>query len=380
MEDGITVCLLAYREEENLKVIIPQIKDVCDKIGEQYEILVVDTAEPLDNTPDVCKSFGSRYVNQEQEGYGGAFRTGIKYATFDKILYLDSDLSHDPKNIADIYNMFSEGSYDIVIGSRYVDGGVSNDSNVSFAMSKILNFAFRIILGLKARDISTSYRMYRTEDLRKAELSKKNYDVLQEVFLRIGILKDRPLSTGETPIVFNKRLYGESKRQLLKFICNYASNLVEFTFIKYPLLKNLLLYFVIGVIGLGVDFGVFTLATSILSAEIANVVGAFCGFLVTFSGNTFLNFKKTDKLLARFISYASICLIGTGISTLAIHLLKTTYGNYHAKLIAMGSAFIVQFILNKFITYGKVKDLSPFTVDLENSRANDRSDIEPRRA
>ena len=355
MENGVTVCLLAYREEENLKVIIPQIKTVCDSLQISYEILVVDTAQPLDGTPDVCKAFGARYVNQEAPGYGGAFRTGVKYAAFDKLLYLDSDLSHDPKNIADIYALFTSGNYDVVIGSRYVKGGGSNDSKTSYLMSKLLNFVFRIVLGVKAHDISTSYRMYHTEDLCNAGLQKQHYDILQEVFLRISLYKKRPLVIGETPIVFNKRLYGESKRQLFKFICSYAVNLVEFTFIKYPLLKNLLLDVLIGCGGLCVDFGIFTLMLKILPPEIANVIGAVCGFFFTFSLNTFLNFRKKTRLLLRFVSYALVCFVGTALSTLLIHVLKGLLGAYAAKLIAMGAAFLLQFVLNKLVTYGKVK-------------------------
>ena len=45
---GISVVLLAYREEENLRVLLPKIKEEVEKCGEEYEILVVDTAKPLD--------------------------------------------------------------------------------------------------------------------------------------------------------------------------------------------------------------------------------------------------------------------------------------------------------------------------------------------
>ena len=75
---GISVILLAYKEEENLKVLLPQIIDNVKKTGEEYEILVIDTAEPLDDTEGVCKTFGARYINQEEPAFGGAFKTGIK--------------------------------------------------------------------------------------------------------------------------------------------------------------------------------------------------------------------------------------------------------------------------------------------------------------
>ena len=61
---AISTVLLAYKEAENLKVLLPKIKQQLDKIGEEYEIIIVDTMKPLDDTPAVCKKFGARYVNQ----------------------------------------------------------------------------------------------------------------------------------------------------------------------------------------------------------------------------------------------------------------------------------------------------------------------------
>ena len=51
-------------------------------------------------------------------------------------------------------------------------------------MSKMLNLAFRICLGIKAHDISTDFRMYDTQQLKNVKLDNKNYDVLQEVLLK----------------------------------------------------------------------------------------------------------------------------------------------------------------------------------------------------
>lgn len=105
------------------------------------------------------------------------------------MLVLDADGSHNPKNIADISRMFDRGGYDIVIGSRYTKGGVSNDSKTSYIMSKILNTTMRLCLGIRAKDISTSYRMYDAKQIKAVTLTRNNYDVLQEVILRMKINK-----------------------------------------------------------------------------------------------------------------------------------------------------------------------------------------------
>ena len=357
---GISVVLLAYKEAENLSFLLPKIKDIMDGLPEEYEILVIDTKEPLDNTSDVCKEYGARDINQEFPGVGGAFRTGIKYAEKDKFLILDSDGSHDPKYIPSIYKKFTEEECDLVIGSRYTEGGETNDSKSSIVMSHILNTFFRICLGIKAKDISTDYRMYRTEQLKKVELQNENYDVLQEVLLRMKQNKPE-LKIGEVPISFQKRIYGESKRRLIPFIIGYMKSLIRFTFIRYPILRNIILYGLFGIIAFGIDFGISTCLTkTVLKTipELASFIGNIAGFIFTFTTNTYWNFKKKNKLALRTLSYGLITLFGAGISTLGIHLLKDSMKWELLKLMMLVIVSAIQFVLNKLITYNSriIKD------------------------
>lgn len=204
---GTSIVLLAYKEEENLKVLIPKIQENIEKVEKDYEIIVVDTAEPLDNTAQVCEKFGARYVNQKYPSFGGAFRTGIEVAEKEYFLILDSDGSHNPIYIPEIYRKFKKEKCDVVIGSRYVKGGVSNDSKSSYVMSKILNTVFRVCLGIKAKDISTDYRMYHTLELKQVDLVCKNYDVLEEVLVKLRLNKNGKFIIGEVPIRFEKRIF-----------------------------------------------------------------------------------------------------------------------------------------------------------------------------
>ncbi len=220
--------MLAYKEEENLRFLLPEIHKQVKLCGEDYEIIVIDTEKTLDGTPQVCKEMGARYVNQRQPGFGGAFRTGIEEARYNKFLILDSDGSHPPKYIPAIYRKFMADRCDVVVGSRYVKGGETNDALSSRIMSHMLNFAFRIALGIYAHDLSTDYRMYRTGQLKKVELECENYDVLEEVLLKLKLNKPHhKLRVGEVPISFNKRVYGESKRQLWKFIASYIKTIIR---------------------------------------------------------------------------------------------------------------------------------------------------------
>ena len=227
---SISVILLSYKEAENLQMLLPRIKHELDTLGVDYEILIVDTAEPLDNTKEICEKFGVSYHPQEWRFYGGAFRTGIKYATKDCVLVLDADGSHNPVAIPAMCQKYASG-YDIVIGSRYTHGGISRDSKASWLMSKILNIVMRLALGLHANDISTSFRIYDAKQLKGVQLTRNNYDILQEVLLRMR-MSSPALKIGEIPIVFEKRMFGKSKRKLMQFILSYMKTLMVLSLVR----------------------------------------------------------------------------------------------------------------------------------------------------
>ncbi len=235
---GISVMLLAYREEENLRVLFPKLKQALQVTGEEYELIVIDTKEPLDHTKELCQEVGAKYYNQEEKGFGGAYRKGIEMATMDKLLALDSDGSHSPEYIPAIYEMFCKG-YTVVIGSRYIEGGHTQDAKSSQIMSAMLNTAYRVCLGLKAKDLSTNYRMYHTEQLKQLTLNCENYDILEEILLKLKLLVGKKeFSIGESPISFHKRMYGESKRRLLPFILSYIKTLFRLLAIRMRGLKS----------------------------------------------------------------------------------------------------------------------------------------------
>ena len=221
---SLSIILLAYEEAENLKLMLPKLNEIASKMIDEYEILVIDSAVPLDNTSEVCKLNNATYIPQEEPKYGGAFRTGINYASKEIILVLDADFSHNPEDIPRLYKKFQQG-YDLVIGSRYTKGGISNDSKTSYIMSKLLNTVMRIVVGVKAKDISTSFRIYNAKLLKSITLTRVNYEILQEVIFEMK-QKKSSLTIAEVPITFNKRLHGETKRDLFNFIKCYMIEIV----------------------------------------------------------------------------------------------------------------------------------------------------------
>lgn len=223
MGRGISVVLPAYLEEENLKIILPKLNECLTELD--YEIIVVDTQKPMDNTKQVCDDNHCRYVPRTGgEYYGDAIRTGIRSANKDYTVIMDADGSHDPNNILKFYSEMESDQYDLIIGSRYCKEGDTQNPIILKAMSRILNLVYKMVFRLPVEDVSDSFRMYKTEQLKRIDLQCQNFDIVEEILILLNVYHEN-FRIKEVPIVFNERLYGESKRDLLKFIFSYVKTM-----------------------------------------------------------------------------------------------------------------------------------------------------------
>lgn len=122
----------------------------------------------------------------------------------------------------------------------------------------------------------------------------------------------------------------------------------------YEKYRNMILYAFFGVAAALADYLVYSILvyTGVFDRpEICSLIGNACGFIFTFLTNTFLNFKKRDKFLQRFVSYALICCLGSLISTLLIYLFKELINVYVLKIGVMAVVCVFQYFMNKLITY-----------------------------
>lgn len=223
MDKGISVILPAYLEEENLKEILPKLNE-CLK-GLDYEIIVVDTQMPMDNTQSVCECNHCRYVARKGGNfYGDAIRTGIASAQKEYTVIMDADGSHTPDHILTFYEEMENNDRDLVIGSRYCKGGNTQNPAILKLMSRMLNLAYKIVFHLPVDDVSDSFRMYKTAQLKQLDLQCRNFDIVEEILILLNVYNEK-MDIKEIPIVFNERVYGESKRDLFKFILSYLKTM-----------------------------------------------------------------------------------------------------------------------------------------------------------
>src|ERR1700730_18007245 len=222
-EIELSVVLPAYEEEEALRLILPQLRDVVQKLSPHGEIIVVDSAQPHDETPHVCAQFGVNYQPcLGPDGYGNEVRTGIATAHGKWIAIMDADGSHGPQFLLRLWNERDE--YDLLIASRYVAGGQTENPAVLIFMSHVVNIIFRFVLGLKCYDVSNSYRLYRGDQLRSLKLACDHFDIVEEILAKLA--RAHPdLRIKEIPFTFEKRKAGKTKRRLVLFALGYLGTL-----------------------------------------------------------------------------------------------------------------------------------------------------------
>lgn len=228
MSCDLTVVLPSYLEEENLRLLLPRIKEHCKQMTPNFEILVVDTMTPKDGTPEVCKEIGVTYINRQGGNtYGDAVRTGISNSKGKKVIFMDADGSHPPSVLDELYHQ--KENADIVIASRYVEGGYTENSRVLVLMSLIVNMGYRIVLGLKCKDVSNSFKLYPGDTLRGLKLKCNNFDIVEEVLFKM-VRANPKYTIKEVPFSFKKRMFGETKRNLFVFILTYVITLFRLRF------------------------------------------------------------------------------------------------------------------------------------------------------
>ncbi len=203
------------REEENLKILLPRLTKILEEYGITHKILVVDTVVPKDGTPDLCREFENVvYLPTEggTDGYGRAVRTGINNVNSQYAILMDGDLSHPPEIIPTMLDL--RKTNDMVISSRYTEGGHSDDSTINRTMSRILNIACSVILGIDCKDWSTSFKLYKSAQLKALSLTCEHFDILQEIMCKLH--KNHPDFTfSEIPMSFSKRVHGSSTRRII---------------------------------------------------------------------------------------------------------------------------------------------------------------------
>jgi dolichol-phosphate mannosyltransferase len=209
------VIIPTYNERENLPRLIPLTLAQDPRI----DILIID-----DNSADGTGALADELAAAEPRvnvlhrpgklGLGTAYLAGFKWGIareYDALLEMDADFSHDPVHLPQFLAGLEK--YDIVLGSRYLDGRVTV---VNWPMARLLlsygaNIYARIVTGLPLFDATGGFKAFRRKVLEAIPLDiveSEGYAFQIEMSMRAW---KKGFTIGEIPIVFVDRTLGESK-------------------------------------------------------------------------------------------------------------------------------------------------------------------------
>ena len=208
------VVLPTYNEAETIEEVLRRTRAALPDTA----VLVVDDGSP-DGTADVAEKVGAELGRVEvmrrtaPKGLGDAYRAGFAWGLergAEVLFEMDSDLSHDPAALPSL--LARTADHDLVIGSRYIPGGSIPQWGLHRRLlSRGGNVYSAVMLGVPVRDMTSGFRAYRAELLRRMDLDSvraDGYGFQIEMTYRAA---QRGARIAEVPIRFVDRELGESK-------------------------------------------------------------------------------------------------------------------------------------------------------------------------
>lgn len=210
------VVIPTYNELENITRLLPIILGLRNDL----EILVVD-----DNSPDGTGNYVEKMGKENSRihvlkragkmGLGSAYIEGFKWAlkqspAFDYVFQMDADFSHEPEKIIEFIEKLRD--YDVVIGSRYLNGvSVVNWPIKRLMLSYFANWYARTLSGIKIRDCTGGFKGFKRIVLERIPFEYITSDGYAFQIEMNYFAQKLGFKMTEIPIIFVDRHAGTSK-------------------------------------------------------------------------------------------------------------------------------------------------------------------------
>lgn len=301
----LTVVIPTFRESGNVAILIERLTVALS--GLAWEAVFVDDDSP-DGTSDAVKAIAAtdqrvRCIRRvKRRGLAGACIEGMLSSSAAYVAVMDADLQHDEKLLPRMLEILRRGDSDMVVGSRYAEGG----SAASF--SKHRGFLSRVATAIARRwthvrltDPMSGFFMMRRAafDPLASELQTQGFKIL----LDIVITAKGNLRIAEEPYVFGVRQHGDSKLD-----AQVGLDFIGLLFAKMTggaITPRFLSFAIVGTIGLGVHLAALRGA---LGFDLAFAQAQSFATITAMTGNFFLNNRLTyrDKRLAGLAAFKGL--------------------------------------------------------------------------
>ena len=213
MDLDLSVVIPVYNEETNIKILIPQVKSVLDKIKKTYEIILVDDGSS-DGTFKTLKKLAEQDPNiklvrfRRNFGQTAALSAGFDLARGKVVIPMDGDLQNDPEDIPRLLEKMEEG-YDVVSGWR-------ENRKDRFLTRKLPSYLANKLISITTRvhlhDYGCTLKAYKKEILDGIQLYGEMHRFIPALASWMGV------RVAEIKVNHRPREYGNSKYGLSRTI------------------------------------------------------------------------------------------------------------------------------------------------------------------
>ncbi|TKJ24104.1 MAG: hypothetical protein CEE43_00035 [Promethearchaeota archaeon Loki_b32] len=233
LSESLSIIKNSYNVENPLiSVVIPlyneefSIKDVIDRIPNHrlLEIIIVDDGSTDKGVKKVkeIKDMDIKIIKHEKnQGYGAALLSGIRHATGDIIVTMDSDGQHNPEEIPNLIKPIINNKADFVVGSRYL--GKFNYKNPLYARAGayFIRIFFRMLFLQRVHDNLSGFRAFKKEITKiLGNMRYTGMGFTTELLYKVAFYQYKIV---ETPVYVNPRQYGISSINLIRALISISS-------------------------------------------------------------------------------------------------------------------------------------------------------------
>ncbi len=370
---SLSVIIPTYNESQNITKMLDIISS-CLPPESNAEVIVVDDNSP-DGTGKIAEEYARkartragceiRIINRmDEKGLSSAILTGIRASVGESVVVMDSDFSHPPETITKMIEELKKSDCDIVVASRYVEGG--SITGWPFKRKLISKGATKIAqrsLGIKIKDPMSGFFAFRRHIIRNINFDAIGFKILLEI-----LVKTRGAKVREIPYNFTDRRTGKSKldksaifdygKSVWKLYRYGRSTRERRTSVRF--LSKAGRFYTVGASGLLVNYLVSFLFGAVLS-NLWYIYATMIGIVFSMTSNFILNkiwtFEDRDtnakRTLVQYVTFLAFSSIGAAFQLGMVYfLVGTEHVSYALSLfVSVAIASIGNFILNKKWTF-----------------------------
>jgi dolichol-phosphate mannosyltransferase len=312
----LSVIVPTFNERDNVTTLFRRLETALAGIA--WEVVFVDDNSP-DATWDVVRGLARQDCRVRcirrigRRGLSGACIEGILACSAPYAAVIDADLQHDETQLAKMLGLLQAGAADLVVGSRYIEGGSADSFDRQRAgASQLATEVAKRVLRVKIKDPMSGFFMIRRDRFEQLapQLSTQGFKIL----LDIVATARGELRVVEVPFTFGSRLHGESKLDSMVALDFLGLVLAKLT--RDVVSLRFLMFAMVGSLGLLVHLAALYAALKLIHLPFAEsqACGAISAMTSNFILNNFLTYRdqrlKGLAILRGLLLFYLVCSVG----------------------------------------------------------------------